>query len=181
MVGNRFVAIDVQGAYGDRLRRHELDHFAIFSEQFFLVGKLRAIHVLKFRAVKTDAVAAIIFDRNDFFREFYIGHYLQPDAVGCFSAEMTFAGDYGLVFLVANFSLFIFNQCLLVGMNDDRTGISINDDQVVAFDCAGGCFKPHHGRDLKSLSHDTGVGCFTAAVGYKSHNSCQVYLAGFSR
>jgi len=66
-------------------------------------------------------------------------------------------------------------------MDDHRAGISIDDDEIFAFNFSGCIFKSDHRRDLKRLCHDTGVGGFSATICYKAHNSFQVYLAGICR
>ena len=181
VVGHRLVAVDVQGTNGDGLRRHDFDHIPVAVEQFLFAGKVRAVHVLKFRPVKPDAVPPVILHRDNFLRKLDVCHYLQPDTVGRLRFEMALPCQDHLIVFILGFALFILDQRLFARVYDHHAGVAVDDDNIFVFNFRGCVYEPDDSRDLERLGHDAGMGGFAAAIRYKTHNPGQVYAAGVCR
>ena len=180
-VGHGFVAVDVQGADGDRLVGDHLDHIFVVFEEFVFAGEVFTRQVLELGAIEADAIATPVAHGDYLFGQFDVAHDGEFQPVYCFGRQVAAAGVEGPALFERGFADLGLSQGLFAGVDHHDAGVAVDHDDIVVLDDPGGALQAEHGRDLQAAGDDAGVGGAPAAVGDEPHDPFKLDLAGVGR
>ena len=95
--------------------------------------------------------------------------------------KVAFAGDPGSVGLVAYLSFLVFDEGLVIRVDDHDAVIAVHDQDVVIANQGRGIHQAQDGRDIQGAGNNAGVGRLATDVREKPLDALQLDLAGVGR
>ena len=145
VIGEEFITTDIQGPDDDRSRGHPFNNPLIGVELFFLRGRILAIQVEEFRTIEPDPVCPLTDGHGNFLCQLDICPHSNPIAISGLRGERRIFEHLPLQESDLFLFFTIFLRGRLIGIDDDRSRISVDNQEVSPIDHGGGSLQPDHG------------------------------------
>ena len=124
-------------------------------EVFFFRRLFVGREVQELGAIQSDAVSAVVKDRNDLLGQFHVAHHGHPHPIQAFSRLVALTGDNRAPVFISALSLGELHQGRLAGVNDHQPLGAVDHDHIVVADNLAGIPKAQDIEELFEWVYDS--------------------------
>ena len=165
----RLVRTDVNGADGHRQTAHVFHGAAVGGKLLLLAGQVPvATHEQKFAAKQAHPDRAAGQSRRHVLGHFNIGHQLDHLTIARHRRGVEQARQPRPFGQVLGLLALVFGTHGRRRIDDDQSGVAVNDDPVILAHQLAGAARADHRRNIQAAGDDGGVGGLAAHIGHKA-------------